>query len=65
MAAMTAMRKDPFQSIYQRLIDRGKAPKAALGAIMRRLLVVMRAVLKSGTPFDPAYQGKQPAHHVA
>lgn len=52
MAAMSAMRKGPFQVIYQRLLEKGKVPKAALGALMRRMLVVMRAVLKSNLPFD-------------
>ncbi len=65
MAAMTAMCKAPFQTIYQRLVDKGKTPKAALGALMRRLLVIMRAVLKSGIPFDPDLLGRRPSTTAA
>jgi len=63
MAAMAAVRLEgPLRRIYLDLIAKGKAKKSALGAIMRRILLLMRAVLKSGLPFDPARMGKpQPA----
>jgi transposase len=53
LAAMTTIRYDSFlRDTYQRLIQHGKSPKAALGAIMRKLLTVMRAILISNTPFN-------------
>lgn len=52
LAAMAAVRvSGPLQQTYERLLQRGKVPKSALGAIMRRLLVLMRALIVSGTPY--------------
>lgn len=54
LAAMVACRgNNHLSDTYYHLIAQGKAPKAALGAIMRKLLLVMRAVLLSGKPYDP------------
>jgi transposase len=63
LSAMTAVRQEgPLRQIYLDLVAKGKAKKSALGAIMRRLLLLMRAVLKSGLPFDPEKMGRpQPA----
>jgi transposase len=63
LSAMTAVRQEgPLRQIYLDLIAKGKAKKSALGAIMRRILLLMRAVLSSGLPFDPGRMGKpQPA----
>ena len=48
MPALTAMRFNPVLSVlYQRLITKGKFPKVALTALMRRLLIYMNAKLKS------------------
>lgn len=59
LSAMTAIRQDgPLRQIYLALVAKGKAKKSALGAIMRRILLLMRAVLKSGLPFDPMRMGK-------
>jgi transposase len=56
MCAMAAIRGDnPFARTYHRLIAAGKCKKAALGAIMRKLLLVMRAVVISQQPYDPHY----------
>jgi transposase len=58
MAAMACVRKEgKLQNDYLRMLEAGKAPKQALGAIMRKLLVIMRAVLISEQPYNPA--GKQ------
>jgi hypothetical protein len=52
---MVAVRKEgPFREVYLGLVAKGKAKKAALGAIMRRLLILMRALLVSGQAYDPA-----------
>jgi transposase len=54
LSAMTAIRaNNQFRRMYQRLRDEGKAPMVALGAIMRKLLVLMRAILINGQPYRP------------
>jgi transposase len=47
LPAMTAVRFNP-------LVGSGKAKMAALGACMRRLLMICYGVLKGRTPFDPS-----------
>jgi transposase len=52
MAAMTAVKpKTHLRKTYERLLQNGKVPMVALGAIMRKLLCIMRAVLITETPF--------------
>jgi transposase len=54
LPAMTAARWNPVcRDLHQRLIARGLKPKAALGAVMRKLLMLAYGVLKSRRPFDP------------
>lgn len=54
LAAMSAVRADSFlRTTYNRLLERGKAPMVALGAIMRKLITIMRAILITQTPFNP------------
>jgi transposase len=60
MAALSAIRSGPYREIYLKLRTRGTKAKAALGAIMRRILLLMRAILKSGVAFDPSRVGKSP-----
>ena len=47
------VRLSPFLSrvFYQRLCQAGKAKKLALTARMRKLLTILNAMLKSGTPW--------------
>ena len=48
LAAMTAIRyPGPLKEAYEAMVVRGKNRKAALGAVMRRLLLLMRALLVS------------------
>jgi len=57
LAATTAIRgRNDLQRTYRRLVEHGKAPKAAIGAVMRKLLVLMRALLISGKPYQPQYK---------
>ena len=57
MAALTASRMaGPLKDDYTRMIGVGKARKAALGMVMRKLLVLMRAVLKSAKPYDKNFR---------
>jgi transposase len=55
MAAVTASRHNPLLSLfYDRLIAKGKPPKVALVAVLRRLVVFANAVLRSGQPWKGA-----------
>lgn len=56
MAALTAARcNPPIRALYQRLVARGRTHKQALTACMRKLLVLLNSMMKSGTPWqDPA-----------
>jgi len=54
MAAVAASRTaTPLGDFYRRLVDRGKPKKSALGALMRKLVLVMRAVLIQDKPYSP------------
>jgi transposase len=55
MAAVTASRHNPvLRPFYERLIAKGKPPKVALIAVLRRLVVFANAVLRSGQPWKGA-----------
>ena len=57
MAAVVATRHNPdVRHQYQRLLNRGKAKMAAIGAAMRKLLHIAFGVLKSQTPYQPLHQ---------
>jgi transposase len=56
MAALVASKHNPvIRAFYERLIDAGKPKKVALTACMRKLLVILNAMLKNGTLWDPNY----------
>lgn len=56
MATMSAARYDPtIKAFYQRLLQAGKPKKVALTACMHKLLTIINAVLKSGTPWQAGY----------
>lgn len=55
LAAMSAVRgRNAFAEYYRRLRDRGKQKKVALGAVMRKMLNVIRQVIISGREYDDA-----------
>ena len=55
MAAVTASRHNPvLRPFYERLIAKGKPPKLALIAVLRRLVVFANAVLRSGQAWKGA-----------
>ena len=57
MAAMTAIGTDSeLAATYRRLLDKKKTKMAALGAIMRKILILMRAILISGKPYEKHYR---------
>ena len=58
MAVLSATRfNPPIRAFYQRLLAAGKPKKVALTACMRKLLIILNAMLKHGTEWQPS-----PAH---
>jgi transposase len=58
MAALVAARRNPvIQAFYARLRTAGKPAKVALVACMRKLLTILNAILRTGTPWRPAGAG--------
>jgi transposase len=58
MPAMVAYsRCKAFASFVQRLKAAGKPPKVIIVALMRKLVAIAQAILKSGKPFDPSLHG--------
>jgi transposase len=56
MASLSAVRHNPvLRACYQGLLDRGKAKKLALVACMRKLLVILNAMLRDQRPWNPDY----------
>jgi len=53
-AIVAARHNPPLRQIYQDLIARGKSKKAALAAVMRRLIHIAFGILKHQTVFNPA-----------
>lgn len=52
MAALVATRHNPvIRAFYEQLVARGKPRKSALVASMRKLLVILNAIAKSGQPW--------------
>jgi transposase len=52
MAALSAKKHNPFiRTFYQRLIQHGKEKKVALTACMRKLLVILNAMLRTNQPW--------------
>jgi transposase len=55
MATLAATRCNPvIRAFYQRLLGAGKARKVALTACMRKLLIIMNAIVRDGRPWNPA-----------
>lgn len=60
LAAMTVIRKpSELTRTYERLKANGKTHMAALGSVMRKLLVLMRAILIHGTPYQPMWKSRE------
>lgn len=61
MAALVASRYNPvLKEFYQRLLGRGKAKKVALVAVMRKLLVILNAMARSGQHWSPGLLSATP-----
>ena len=56
MAALVASRNNPvIRAFYLRLRAAGKPPKVALTACMRKLLVILNAMVRANTPWNPTF----------
>lgn len=54
MAALSAIRCNPvIRSFYQRLVAKGKAKKVAITACMRKILVILNTMAKTGQAWHP------------
>lgn len=54
MAALVGVRHNPvLRAFYERLLARGKPKKLALTACMHKLLIILHAVLRDRTPWQP------------
>ena len=54
MPTLTAIRCNPvIQAFYQRLLNKGKPVKVALTACMRKMLVILNAMLRKLEPWSP------------
>ena len=63
LSAWSASRWNPvIRVFYQRLRAKGKPPKVALVACMRKLLVILNAMLRDGRPWDPTIPLEQLRH---
>lgn len=55
MAALVASRCNPvFKAFYERLLAKGKKPKVAIVAVMRKLIVTLNAMIRDNTTWQPA-----------
>lgn len=60
MATVSSTRFNPvIRAFYRRLRDRGKPAKVALVACMRKLLVILNSMLRSGTHWSPRIAGAE------
>ena len=63
-AARVGLRHNPaLKALYERLTARGKPGKVALVACMRKAMVILNAMLKSGRRWDPDYQTNKKAQY--
>ena len=63
MAALVATRYNPvIRTFYQRLCAAGKAKKVAITACMRKLLIILNAMLKHRTPWGLVPKILVPCH---
>jgi len=61
MAALAAARSNPvIRTFYQRMLAAGKPKKVALVACMRKLLTILNAMARDGTPWNPALHAINP-----
>lgn len=53
MAALVGTRRNPvLAAFYRRLLDKRKSKMVALVACMRRLLLILNAIISTNTPWN-------------
>ena len=58
MGALVATRHNPvIRAFYQRLLAAGKPKKVALTACMRKLLIILNAMVRQQSPWSAAVAG--------
>jgi transposase len=61
LATLVAVRfNPPMRDVYERLVASGKPKKVAIVACMRKLLVVLNAMKRDGTPWEPSLAFARP-----
>jgi transposase len=56
MAALTATRHNPVMKVfYERLLSAGKLKKVGIVAVMRKMLVILNAMVRNNVEWDSAY----------
>lgn len=56
LPTLTAIRFNPLlKAFFERLVAAGKSKRAAVGACMRKLLMIAYGILNSRSPFDPQW----------
>ena len=59
MATVSAITHNPaIRTFHQRLLAKGKPPKVALIACLRKLLTILNAMVRDGTAWNPALHVK-------
>jgi len=57
MPALVAAYHNPIlKTFYQKLLKKGKPKMLAIVAVMKKLLIMIQAILKNKIPFNPKYQ---------
>src|SRR5205085_6995977 len=60
LPTLTAIRFNPvLASFFSRLVGAGKPRMQAVGACMRKLIMICYGVLKNRKPFDPEWMSKK------
>jgi transposase len=60
LPTLTAIRFNPLlKGLFERLVKAGKPKMQAVGACMRKLVMLCYGVLKNRAPFDPAWASKK------
>lgn len=58
MPSLSAMQHNPFiREFAERLRAKGKHPRAIVGAVMRKLMRILFAVVKTNTPYNVEFHG--------
>ena len=64
MPALSCIRHDNyFTDFYLHLVEKGKAKKVAITAVMRKMILTAMGVLRNQEPFDPNWSKKVQAKY--